>query len=142
MCDIHSHIKDSRSLSMRAEGQGHVLPRLPTCIISRPQYSCMNVRVAGSRGLVMCIYLRNISITRLGPFTRPIWRNYDTSDFSHISIPKFVVCGSLATFCGSRLYSLRSTHWYPSHLQHANGSQITRGRPPSPLCGGPSRNPS
>ena len=48
--------------------------------------------------------------------------------------PKFVVCGSLATFCGSRLYSLRSIHWYPSHLQHANGSQITRGRPP---CGGP-----
>ena len=44
--------------------------------------------------------------------------------------PKFVVCGSLATFCGSRLYSLRSIHWYPSHLQHANGSQITPRRPP------------
>ena len=41
--------------------------------------------------------------------------------------PKFVVCGSLATFCGSRLYSLRSIHWYPSHLQYVKGLRLHHG---------------
>ena len=28
------------------------------------------------------------------------------------------------------MYSLRSIHWYPSHLQYVKGSQITRGHVP------------
>ena len=43
--------------------------------------------------------------------------------------PKFTATRPSATFCSPSIYSLRSIHWYPSHLQYVKGSQITRGRP-------------
>ena len=42
--------------------------------------------------------------------------------------PKFGGTSASATFCSSRMCSLRSIPWYPSHPQYVKGSQITRGR--------------
>ena len=43
--------------------------------------------------------------------------------------PRAPVCDAFAHFCDALMYSLRSIHWYPSHLQYVKDSQITRGRP-------------